>query len=219
MTPQCRRVTVAITDRGIWVAQPAKKPATKRATEAKVTGLETKRGRPPSTDKLDPFTAHDPKAYDEHEFYTRTTDGHGHSENHQVRLPPDVSSEVAGLVQSKRVPKYGTAQAFIRDAVIHRLYYIAYRLDDRDLKRAVAIQINLARVENKREEIKSMARTVDEYKALYDEAREAQDWDMMGRAIDEADDIMEYMRDPYRRTLRALVRAARKALMDNTKSK
>lgn len=199
------------------MAEPAKGAATKRSAGAKVTGLETRRGRPPSSETLDPFTAHDPRAYDEHEFYVRSTDSHGHSENQQVRVPPDVSSEVAALIQSGRIPNYKTAQAFYRDAAVHRLYYLAHRLDDRDLQRAVAIQINLARVENKRAEIKSMDRTVDEYKALFDEAKSADDWDMMSRAIDEADDIIEYMRDPYRKTLRVLVRDARRSLMAATK--
>lgn len=62
--------------------------------------------------------------YSPDNFYTRATDGKGHSELVHVKLPPHVASALAAIVQSRAVPEYRTTQDLIRDAVVHRLHYL-----------------------------------------------------------------------------------------------
>lgn len=185
------------------------------------TNLATKRkaGRPAEQDGLDPFSLGDSGSYDVTEFYIRSTDSHGHSENFQSRVPPEVGAEISALVQSGRIPQYKTAQSFIRDAIVHRLWYIAHILDDRDLQRQTAIEIRLARAEAKRSEIRAMGRTVDEYRSLFEEARNEQDWDIMERAVEDAESIVDLMRDPYKEKIKELTKQARKELMAAVKGK
>lgn len=65
-----------------------------------------------------------PEAYSQNKFYTKATDGRGHSENVQVKLSPNIIGALSSIVQSKGIPEYRTIQDIIRDAVVHRLHYL-----------------------------------------------------------------------------------------------
>lgn len=68
--------------------------------------------------------------YSVDQFYCDATDGRGHSDNHRVRMKPQLSGEIGALVASGRIPEYSTPAAFIRDAVVHRLRWLAENIDD-----------------------------------------------------------------------------------------
>jgi hypothetical protein len=64
------------------------------------------------------------EGYSPDKFYTRATDGKGHSEVVHLKLPPEITSVMAQIVQSRAIPDYRTAQDIIRDAIVHRLQYL-----------------------------------------------------------------------------------------------
>lgn len=63
-------------------------------------------------------------AYSPDRFYTRATDGKGHAELLHLKLPPELASALAQIVQSRAIPEYRTVQDLIRDAIVHRLHYL-----------------------------------------------------------------------------------------------
>jgi hypothetical protein len=57
-------------------------------------------------------------------FYTRSTDGHGHGTQTNVRIPPDIYERMSALVATRRFPHYRTVHDVIRDAIVHRLAWL-----------------------------------------------------------------------------------------------
>lgn len=62
--------------------------------------------------------------YSPDRFYTRATDKKGHSETVHLKIPPELASAIAHIVQSRAIPEYRTSQDMIRDAIFHRLRYL-----------------------------------------------------------------------------------------------
>lgn len=60
--------------------------------------------------------------YDETKFYTFSQDKYGHSATIQVTIPKMVAGEIAGLVDSGKIPELRTAQDFYRNAIRHQAY-------------------------------------------------------------------------------------------------
>lgn len=62
--------------------------------------------------------------YSEDKFYVESMDGHGHSAVSRVRIPIWADAAITEIIQKGIVPEYRTKGDFIRDAVVHRLYWI-----------------------------------------------------------------------------------------------
>ena len=75
------------------------------------------------SDPLDPWSIASGAGYSIDNFYVRSTDGKGHSENIQAKLSPAVLGQLQALISGGICP-YRTVQDFIRDAVIHRAKYL-----------------------------------------------------------------------------------------------
>lgn len=65
------------------------------------------------------------ESYSPETFYTRATDGNGHASVLHIKVSPALLGELQRLVQSRQIPQYQTYADVVRDAVIHRLRYIA----------------------------------------------------------------------------------------------
>jgi|DewCreStandDraft_5_1066085.scaffolds.fasta_scaffold01803_14 hypothetical protein len=89
-------------------------------------------------------------SYSPDKFYTKSTDGKGHSETIYLKIHPTLARLMAEIIQSREIPEYRTAQDLIRDAVVHRIHYLRSRLAEKKvtvLKRIEAIQNLLAHEE------------------------------------------------------------------------
>lgn len=68
--------------------------------------------------------------YSPDEFYTKATNKHDHSSTpYSVRVDPTTSAQISALIASGKIPHYKTPSDFFRDALVHRLHYLVYRMD------------------------------------------------------------------------------------------
>lgn len=153
---------------------------------------------------LDPFTMKKGKGYDPDEVYIRSTDGHGNSDNLQCRVPIEVSGEVAAIVATQLIPDYRTPADFVRDAIVHRLHYVAEKVNSPELRRFVTVEFMHSRVLAERAQIANLIRTVDEMSQLCKDARDAGDVEALGRAIEACENMAEAVRDPYAGQIREI---------------
>lgn len=59
------------------------------------------------------------------QFFVRATDGNGHDAVMSVKVSPALFGELQRIVQSKTIPAYRTYADIIRDALVHRLRWLA----------------------------------------------------------------------------------------------
>lgn len=69
------------------------------------------------------------KNYSVENFYTRATDGHGHSTKSYLTLSPILHAQIQHVIQSGKIPAYRTTADLIRDALIHRLRWVEDHYD------------------------------------------------------------------------------------------
>lgn len=155
--------------------------------------------------KVDPHTerSHDPfklegsDDYSEEFFYCRSTDGHGHSDNYQVRVPPEISAALGWIVQSGKIPEYRKIQAIFRDALIHRLHFISSLMDDPRLEEVVTVERQLTKLYNRQQKMKAIKDVIAQTESILREAAEIEDWDSLGDSIQDAEQAAELMPRPY----------------------
>src|SRR3954469_18553270 len=59
--------------------------------------------------------------YEKAKFYTRSSDGHGHADNVQVKLSPHFHAQLCDFLRRNQLP-LNSVQDVVRDALIHRLH-------------------------------------------------------------------------------------------------
>jgi len=104
--------------------------------------------------------------YDARNFYTQSSDSKGHHAKIQVKVPTNIAGEIARLVQSGVIPEYDTAQALIRDAIIHRLHDVNQWVKDEGLQRTITmwtIHEDAIHKANQRDQFKEMMHAIDEH--------------------------------------------------------
>lgn len=187
-----------------------------------VRAIRGGKGTPKGEGSLDPFTMQDDSEYSEANVYNRSTDGHGHNVNLQTRIAPDIAGEINALVASQVIPEYRTAADVVRDALVHRLYYIAQRTKNGDLERRITIEMRLARLDAWRAEMANMERLLNEQTEALQKSLDLLDLDMMERLLQVAAENVEVMRDPYAQQLKDQVKAFRakyrRAVTDQARS-
>lgn len=160
-------------------------------------------------DGSDPQTRADPEwkprsDYDPNEFYIRS-EKKGQSQSVTLRLQPDLARSIAVTVQSGQYP-YHTNSDFIRDAIVHRMTYLAEQYNDAALHQFVKIEMAQAKVDRRHAEIQANARLVDSTKSAAAIALDAEDWGGLAILISDSWDIIDDLRHPYAGQLKAAVR-------------
>jgi len=103
--------------------------------------------------------------YDQRKFYTQASDKKGHWHQLNIKLPTTVAGEIAKLVQSGAIDEYTSTQAFVRDAIIHRLEYISRYIESEDLRREISLHTIHAEAilkKDKRERFRRMMLDIQE---------------------------------------------------------
>lgn len=79
---------------------------------------------------FDPFAGSGDDSYNINRAYTRATNKHDHAANVQVPMMREHVAMIQAIVQDPAYPDYTSNQAFIRDAIVHRLHHIAKNEND-----------------------------------------------------------------------------------------
>jgi len=160
------------------------------------------------SDEFDAFDFED-SSYSLDDFYTRSVDSRGHKELTRLVLPPNVLSALTVIVQSGKVPAYRTVQDIIRDAIMHRLWWLEkyvlkgdYGIIDYKSLAVMKLQrfIDESLKEGQRmEAICSNAEKTLEYH------RSMGDIEELLRALSEMRDQLDNLREPYKSRLRGII--------------
>lgn len=147
--------------------------------------------------------------YDIAEFYTKATDGRGHSDNMRVRVKPEIAGEIAAVVSSGRIPDYTTPQDFIRDAIVHRLRWLSEHADDQALAARLADKVRRAIVEERAAQHLAFIESFEGMMLRVHEVCEASlKWDDhhgVASFLTHAEEFAANSREPYAGMLRGVI--------------
>ena len=142
---------------------------------------EARRGSDPDPDfeQPDPATAATPSPpipsveYNPAKTYTRSSDRQGHRDYLRVPIPRDLSAIVHRAVQT--LPTFESPQDLVRDALVHRLQWLANHHDMLDIAEDLRKQTLAAEVERVQVGIAADSEYVNECKRSLDAAIQAGD--------------------------------------------
>jgi hypothetical protein len=152
--------------------------------------------------KFDPYAVD--KCYDPDEFYTLSTDGHGHKVTMYIAVKPDLAGEIAALVAGAKFPDYKTTGHFIRDAIVHRLHYIAERESDARLQRYLMQETHRARATALQEELDRCKGLVAQFEELAQNYKISGDVLGLERVKQQIVEAVEYLQEPWASKLVAI---------------
>lgn len=145
----------------------------------------------------DIFALVEQRGYSEDRFYTNSSDVRGHSKMLRIWIPQGIDAQVYGAVNE--VPQYRTVQDLVRDAILHRLEYLQrrYQLTD-DGRRLLELERWRADSEKRSLEIDTMTGAVDGVSDKLMKAWEAEDYSLFAQELTEAEEQVDWLRDPYK---------------------
>ena len=151
----------------------------------------------------DPFGV-ESKDYSPHKFYTKSGDGLL-PKNVQVPIPSGIYAQVQQLINGDKLPGYRSVQDMVRDAIYHRLRFVNQELDDGTLERLLDIWGHRSRMEMSKDEMTGLVRIVEETKETLGIACDGGDWDMVKYILEEARQLVDQIREPYKAKLNKVI--------------
>jgi len=151
----------------------------------------------------------DDTTYSLEDFYTKSVDSRGHREMTRVAFPPNVLSTLSTIVQSGKIPAYRTVQDVIRDAVLHRIWWLeryalkeSYGIIDYTSLKMVKLQ---QAVENSLKEGERMEAIVSTAEKALEHHRLIKDKEEMIRLLNELRNQLDNIREPFRGRLKSII--------------
>jgi hypothetical protein len=158
----------------------------------------------------DPLNLDSTGDYSPAKFYIKATNSHDHSANCQTPFPRDVLAEVKRV--SELVPEYkGSPQAFIRDAVVHRLHQLEDMGWEVNVELRAAHEV-LCEQENLREFTATLRSIVDGAHKTFEELRDAGAVSQYVQALRLHEKLLETIDPSFRPALEKEVRHAKEQL-------
>lgn len=168
----------------------------------------------------DPFTPED--GYSPDKFVTTASDEKGHSERIRINLRTDLMPTIGQIVASGQFEAYRSSHDFIRDAVYHRLQYVADTLGlvNRNGKLEGKIHhvvTSAARVASIQEQEYQCERRVEYVTALcaqIEACRRRRDQTALRLAVSEAEEYLDdgWLYEPYRSQVQEILAKARQEI-------
>lgn len=152
----------------------------------------------------DPF-ALSGEGYSPDKFYTRSTDGKGASETKYFKAVPSIMGSVGELVASRQIPQYKTEADFIRDAIYHRLKYVAEGLKDGRLEATINRALMLSRIQDIHQELSDMNTIVTQYEEVMSNCVQTQDWVTLEGSLDAAESDLATLKPAYAERLQRVI--------------
>lgn len=161
----------------------------------------------------DPFTPED--GYSPDQFVTPACDQKGHSERVRINFQPDVLPTLGQIVGSGQFEAYRSVQDVVRDAVYHRIWYLADQLGttyrDRKLEGQIRqVVTSAARVAELEQLAYQRTKRVEFVRALeaeIEECRRLRDKAGVQLALAHAQARLDepWLTEPYRSQVEAIV--------------
>ena len=160
------------------------------------------------SDEFDAFDFDD-TTYSLEDFYTKSVDSRGHREMTRVAFPPNVLSTLSTIVQSGKIPAYRTVQDVIRDAVLHRIWW----LEKYALKESYGIidyaSLKMMRlqqfIENSLKEGQRMEAIVINAEKALEYYRSLRDKEEVARILSELRNQIDNVREPFKDRLKNII--------------
>lgn len=145
------------------------------------------------------------RGYSEDRFYTKSSDERGHSKMLRLWIPQGIDAQVYGA--TNEIPQYRTVQDFMRDAIVHRLEYLQkrYKLSDQG-RRLLELERWKADSERRSVEIQTMTSAVNGVGERLTEAWAAEDYSLFVQEMREAEEQIDWLRDPYKERMITLLK-------------
>lgn len=89
--------------------------------------------------------------YTPDQFYCEAADKKGHSANLSTTIPPGIYSELTTLIESGMIPQYAKKADFLRDAVRHRLAWLAQNVEALKGDKGLQANITMDRLQAKQD--------------------------------------------------------------------
>ncbi len=144
-------------------------------------------------------------AYDPHRFYTVSKNAHDHSENIQVPFPPAVAALIKRVVELDALTEYRSKQDVIRDAVYHRLAFLADEYGQFDLTISLERHLVDVRAQMRREERATEERIVANAAADLEMMDGKGQWRKLQRELDELEIGLRVVDEDLRERLQGLI--------------
>lgn len=80
------------------------------------------------TDEFPSSSSSPANSYDPDKVYNASRDSKGFGSSLRMKVPPSLLSELGHVVQSGIITEYRTREDFFRDAIVHRLHWVADRV-------------------------------------------------------------------------------------------
>lgn len=123
------------------------------------------------------------------------------------RLPASLMREVDELVASGVIPSYACASDVYRDALYHRLQYLAEQRRLGNLRRILGRQFKMYELSQRQAEMREHKELVDMCQTTLREAHALGDVEMLHETIDSmrSDETLTRLRDPWKTELQAIL--------------
>lgn len=167
--------------------------------------------------ELGDFSWFDALAYDAeyspNEFYTGSRDDDGKSSSMTVWMPDAVAAIFSKILHGQFVPDYDSNQDIIRDAIVHRFYYLAtrYEMPDEIVEwlRTQILVSEAKRTKLMREDDRQMVESIERELDACDKDRDSVRFQ---RLLDKAKERIETLHDPWREELQAVIDRAERRM-------
>lgn len=139
--------------------------------------------------------------YSPDEFYTKATNKHDHSSTpYSVRVDPSTSAQISALIASGKIPHYKTPSDFFRDALVHRLHYLVYRMDlgTDEMRELLSRTREQARMDMLAAQVADIEKMIDTAQEQINNARLKGDLFVMEQVREGLERQVATLREPYR---------------------
>jgi Arc/MetJ-type ribon-helix-helix transcriptional regulator len=149
----------------------------------------------------DAYNLHDP-GYDVNQIYTTAGE---QSESVRARIPLPMLGEMRALIESKDIPEYRTMSDFVRDAIHHRLRWVADNFDKLQLNRVLNTQSLIDGARKREQQMEGERLAVQTTQRVLQQALGNRDWLQFDGLIAEATGALDGMTGVYQQEMVRLV--------------
>ena len=160
------------------------------------------RDRSATRETYDPTSAGDVAGYGQDKFYVASTNGHDHSEQVRVKVPPGVAAAMGAAIESW--PIYSSRNDFVRDAIVHRLHWLNEQSAIPEIREYLLFETSERLFNDRKLRTQRFQKMLDEAAEALIAAREAQDQFEIANLVEHLDTLADDLDAPWGDRIRDL---------------